>query len=104
MGAEDCASGEVPFRRAAIRCAMGGGSLRNCDSAVIFTVMDFFETKSWTVMVPADASSAEIGPAIFRNVPETISSAVNSAPSALRVPRARSWNHHRPGFGFEEIH
>jgi len=28
------------------------GSLRNCDSAVILTVMSFFETKSWTVMVP----------------------------------------------------
>src|SRR5438445_2076637 len=63
--AADCASAGIPFKRAAICWAMGGGNLRICESPVIFTVMDFFKTKSWTVIVPADASSAEMGPAIF---------------------------------------
>ena len=39
-----------------------------------------------------DASVETTVPARFRNVPETISSAFNSVPSALRVPRARSWS------------
>src|SRR5437879_12412384 len=66
LGPEDDASGGLPFRRAAIRCAIGGGSLRNCDSAVAFTMMSFFEDRSWTVMVPEEASMAEIVAAMLR--------------------------------------
>ena len=43
-------------------------------------------------MVLAEASIEEIVPAMFRNVPHTISAAASSLPSALRVPRARSWS------------
>src|SRR5260370_4315687 len=39
-------SGGSPFRRMAIRCAIGAGSLRDCDSAVILTMTCFFETRS----------------------------------------------------------
>src|SRR5260370_31972289 len=65
VGTVDGAPDEVPFRRTAIRCAIGGGSLRKCDSAVILTRIGFFETTSWTVIVPADTSSAGIFPAKF---------------------------------------
>lgn len=83
-------SAGVPLIRMAILCANMGGSLRICVSVPIFTVMGFFATRSITVIVPALSSTALIVPAILRNVPETTSSAVNSAPSALRVPLARS--------------
>ena len=73
-------------------CAIGSGSLRTCESDVMRTVMGFFVARSCTVMLFAEASMDEIVPAIFRNVPQTISVAVNSLPSALRVPRARSWS------------
>src|SRR6266481_8731580 len=44
--ADEDATVEAPFKRAAICCATGGGSLRNCDSGVILTVMGFLAAKS----------------------------------------------------------
>ncbi len=59
---------------------------------MIFTATIFLLNRSCTEIVLVAGSIAVMGPAIFRNEPDTISSAVNSPPSALRVPRARSWS------------
>ena len=75
-----------------MRCAIGSGSFRTCESAASRTVTDFLVARSCSVIVFAEVSIEEIVPAMFRNVPATISAAVNSVPSALRVPRARSWS------------
>jgi hypothetical protein len=86
------APGGVPFKRAAIRWATMGGSILSCESPVIFTVTGFLLNRSLTVRVPLEASTSLSRPAMFRKEPETISSALRSPPSALRVPRARSWS------------
>ena len=79
-----------PFNRMAILWAIIGGSLRSWESDVTFTRTGFFVFKSVTLIVLWPALMEETVPAMFRNDPETISSAVNSLPSSLRVPRARS--------------
>ena len=75
-----------------MRWAISGGKRRSCDWLVIFTANDFLVMRSITVIVFALASIDEMVPAILRKLPETTSSAANSLPSALRVPRARSWS------------
>ena len=67
-----------------------GGSLRNWESAVNLTSTGFFVFKSVTLIVFWLTSIEETVPAMFRNDPETISSAAKSLPSSLRVPRART--------------
>src|ERR1700722_4446247 len=84
------ASPEPPFNRAAILCAIGAGSFRNCDVCEICTTTGFFVTRSCTVIVFVAASIELIVPEIFRKEPDTTSSAASSPPSALFCPRARS--------------
>src|SRR5580693_1354801 len=74
---------EPPFNLAAILCAIGAGNFLNCDVCEIRTTTGFFVTKSCTVIMFVPASIELIVPEIFRNEPDTTSSAVSSPPSAL---------------------
>jgi hypothetical protein len=74
----------------AILWAIMGGSLRSWESDVNLTSTGFFVFKSMTLIVFSLTSIEATVPAMFRNDPQTISSAANSLPSSLRVPRARS--------------
>ena len=78
------------FSRMAMRCAISAGSFFICESADTFTTTALFPIASCTVIVLFAVSIALMIPAIFRNVPETTSSALTSLPSGLRVPRARN--------------
>ena len=75
-----------------MRCAIGSGSFFSCEMAATFTTTGFFVAKSFTVIDCAGASIEVTVPAMLRNDPDTISSAANEPPSALREPRARSWS------------
>ncbi len=66
--------------------------MRSCESGVIFTTAACLLIVSFSVTVPAARSTDVISPARLRKVPETISSAVNSVPSAFLLPRARNWS------------
>ena len=57
-----------------------------------FMFTAFLVKTSITPIVLSPWLIAETVPAMLRNDPETISSALSSLPSALRVPRARSWS------------
>src|ERR1019366_7209122 len=80
----------APFNRIAMRCAISAGSFFICESGDTFTTTALLRIASCTVIVLLAASIALMVPAIFRNAPETTSSALTSLPSGLRVPRARN--------------
>jgi len=78
--------------RAASPSANCAGSLRICDSPLIFKVTSDLDVSSCTTSELDEASLLITVPAMLRNVPETISVAASSAPPSPRVPRARNWS------------
>ncbi len=82
----------APRNSSAIFWAVAAGSWRNSESGVTFTTTGALAIRSITVISFAPALTASTAPAMFRNDPETTSAAMSSVPSALKVPRARSWS------------
>ncbi len=77
------------FANIAPACA---GSFRTSEFAVTFTVTVCFVVRSFSVTVPAAASTPDNTPDRFSNVPVTTSSAVMTLPSSDFAPRTLIWS------------
>src|SRR2546421_8769717 len=69
--------------------AIIGSSFFNVDSELILTVRGFLVDKSVILISPAAESTDRTVPAILRNEPETIASALMREPSSLFSPNTR---------------